>query len=362
MIVINARNVNHALYESVTLLNQVGVERESRNGKVLVFPEPVTTLYTNPRERVLFHPGRDANPFFHLVESLWMLAGRRDLAPLTKYVRNMAQFSDDDGMTQPGAYGYRWRNHFEMDQLTWAVRRLMDNPNDRRVVVQMWDPFTDILAADYDGADVPCNLIALPTVGLDGRLDLTVYNRSNDVVWGAYGANAVHFSVLQEWIAFQLGIPMGRYWQVSNNLHAYEKTFKGGLGIWPWATVYPGPELADPYGVGEVISMSMFERYPSARTVDGELNWLTEDINMFLDNPARIGIQSEFLRKIACPMVLAHKAFKKQGGLKGIASAREILEQMPIDNDWRMAAKLWFDNRETKLKLQQDDGVHYESD
>ena len=52
-------------------------------------------------------------------------------------------------------------------------------------------------------------------------LDLTVCCRSNDVVWGAYGANAVHFSFLQEYLAGRMGVGVGTMYQLSNNFHGY---------------------------------------------------------------------------------------------------------------------------------------------
>lgn len=348
MITIGARNVNYALYAGASLLRRDGVERESRNGPVLLAPHPVTTVYERPEERVMLHPGRDANPFFHLFESLWMLAGRNDLAPLLPFVKNMANFSDDGGVTQPGAYGHRWRRHFAyagriQDQLAWTIQRLKADPNDRRVVIQMYDAQTDQWAADNGGRDIPCNLSALPSVGTDGRLNLTVYNRSNDMVWGAYGANAVHFSVLQEVLAAGVGVPVGRYYQVSNNFHGYLSTMGKAGEEWPWGTdndAYDGGVglislRDDPYTTGAITTSPMFD--PSFR-----LEEFTEDVEMFIDDPARIGIRSRFLRKVACPMVMAHRAYKQDG----TAAAREVLEQMPAHNDWRVGAELWLDNRD----------------
>ncbi len=80
MNVISVRNVHEALPEALRFLRQTGVPRDSRNGAVLQAPCPVTTVYRRPDERVLFWPERDANPFFHFMESLWMLAGRNDVA------------------------------------------------------------------------------------------------------------------------------------------------------------------------------------------------------------------------------------------------------------------------------------------
>lgn len=361
MITIQARNVNDALWAGASMLRQTGVESPSRNGPVLRAPMPVTTMYSCPTERVLLHPGRDANPFFHLVESLWMLAGRNDLATLTPYVKTFVNFSDD-GKTVPGAYGQRWRDQFDyrrgqdLDQLEWAVKRLKADPNDRRVVIQMWDPARDAYAADNGGKDVPCNLVALPAVSAEGRLDLTVFNRSNDMVWGAYGANAVHFSVLQEVLASLLGIPVGYYWQIANNFHGYLETMGKAGTEWPWGSQEVEGQAymrGDPYVMEVIRPMEMFPGLT--------LEEITDDIEVFLKEPTRTGIRSDFLRKVACPMVIAHKAFKAIGGVKGIEEGREVLLQMPDDNDWRAGAEQWFFNRSAKLRRAQDDGVSHDA-
>lgn len=50
---------------------------------------------------------------------------------------------------------------------------------------------------------------------------MTVCCRSNDLILGAYGANIVHFSMLQEYMAGKLGKMMGSLTQLSNSLHIY---------------------------------------------------------------------------------------------------------------------------------------------
>lgn len=351
MIVINARNVNDAAYQARKGLDSCGVESRSRVGDVIRYPLPVTTCYQRPQERVIFLPERDANPFFHLVESLWMLAGRNDLPLLTKYVKRMASFSDDGGRTQPGAYGYRWRRHFDRDQLSWAIERLRADPYDRRVVIQMYDPDVDHLAADKGGADVPCNLSVIPFVLEGNDLSITVFNRSNDMVWGAYGANAVHFSVLQEYLASQLGLGVGPYFQVSNNLHAYKSTVNKISPTWPWMTKQ-GTIGGDPYAQGIARPMTMFNGF-DARTID-------EDLELFLEDPAKVGLRLPFLRKVACPMVMAYRAWKESPSPRGLDRARKILAQIPADNDWRMGSEIWFNHREAKMKRASEDGVQYE--
>src|SRR6185369_13562421 len=105
---ITVHNVNQALMEGLHWLLAVGEKEDSRNGLVLVSPVPVMTTYLRPCQRVLFSPMRDANPFFHLMEALWMLAGRDDLAwPL--YFNSKFGAYSDNGVTVHGAYGHRWR-------------------------------------------------------------------------------------------------------------------------------------------------------------------------------------------------------------------------------------------------------------
>ena len=89
-------------------LESCGIWQESRSGKVIEYPEPVMTTYKRPEERVLFYPSRDANPFFHLFEALWMLAGKNDLEYVSRFNSRMKDFSDD-GKILNGAYGHRWR-------------------------------------------------------------------------------------------------------------------------------------------------------------------------------------------------------------------------------------------------------------
>ena len=70
MKVIQARNVNDALVKGAQLMKSGGQAQASRAGGTLEYPEPVCTVYERPLERVLFDAVRDANPFFHLMESL----------------------------------------------------------------------------------------------------------------------------------------------------------------------------------------------------------------------------------------------------------------------------------------------------
>jgi hypothetical protein len=228
MHVIRARNVNDAYQQGILLLAERKLwdsdQRESRAGNVVELDEPVTTVYRKPLERVLWDAKRDCNPFFHLYEAIWMLAGRNDVESLARFNKKMSDFSDDSEHFH-GAYGFRWRHWFGFDQLHEVVEQLKESRGTRRAILTMWSPNGDMIQADGGAGggsslDLPCNMI-VKFCARNGVLNMMVYNRSNDMIWGAYGANAVHFAFLQEYVAVRVGLPVGRYWQISGNYHAY---------------------------------------------------------------------------------------------------------------------------------------------
>jgi thymidylate synthase-like protein len=213
---------NEGLGRVMRALKEHGIKTESRNGPVIRFPEPVSLQYHDPQRRILDNPIRDANPFFHLFETMWMLAGHDKVAPLEIYNSGMKQYSDD-GIIFAAPYGYRWRKKWG-DQIQQVVERLKANPEDRRILIQIWDP-RELFKAG--GKDFACNQQVLfdtrpTTLNPSGYfLDMTVTNRSNDLVYGAMGSNLFHFSLLHEYIAYHTGLSLGTYYQISKNMHLY---------------------------------------------------------------------------------------------------------------------------------------------
>jgi len=228
MHVLHVRNAEEGLFEGLNLLKMGGVWQDSRNGRVIRMEIPVATVYDSPLERVVSSPIRDANPFFHLYEALWMLDGRRDVEGPARYAKNMMKYSDD-GKVLHDAYGHRWIHYFGRNQVAQIIQQLKANALDRQAVLQMWDAREDL---GRRGKAVPCNLTA--TFQVDpvwNKLDMVVFCRSNDIIWGTYGANAVHFGFLLEYVALKTGIPVGKYTQISVNYHAYEEQYNQCLPI-----------------------------------------------------------------------------------------------------------------------------------
>ncbi len=340
MFVINVDGVNQALIEGMDLINQYGVFEPTRNGPAFRAPMPVATVTNKPTERVLYHAWRDANPFFHLYEALWMFAGRNDIAPLTRFVSRFNEYSDD-GVTMNAAYGYRWRCEFETDQLSAIVGMLRSDRKTRHCVLQMWSVGRDLGTVTKDHA---CNIAATFQVGIDDRLHLTVFCRSNDLIWGAHGANAVHFSMLLEYVALSAGLAIGTMTQVSVNYHAYERVFyhvdKGRRAC--------ATEDFDLYEIGTVRTFPLMQ--------SDQKSW-DEQVKHFVGRYSNIHhrdflgsdrayYEDPFFIEIAQPMIRAHYMFKE---LRDFDGAMEELNRMPSNNDWRRAGCDWILRRRGDL-------------
>ena len=350
------QNVDEAFGTLVSLFHTKDiplVKKDSRNGPVLMCPEPVTICFENPRNRVLFNESRDANPFFHLYESLWMLAGRNDVAPLKYYASTIDQFSDD-GKTFNGAYGYRWRKQDiskfwgddrirvtkPVDQLDLLIKHLQQKPESRRAVLQMWNVEDDLLKID-SSKDVCCNLSVCFSVrytderegqvaeqGESPRyLDMTVTNRSNDMIWGLLGANVVHFSYLLEYMAEQIGVEVGKQYHFTNNLHVYTDTNSG------WT-----PEAWLENNLWLERSWEYPETQPMGELTDKDLG----DFICYNDyrDPSLKHNRSKYLRETVQPALDAFRYHKKRQYKEALESCDNISSR-----DWRIACKAWITKR-----------------
>jgi len=333
MHVIRVRNVHEALPAGIKYLAGYGTASPSRVGNVIVAPGPVTTVLDRPTERVLTYPERDANPFFHFMEGLGFLAGRKDLAYYSQFVKRMEAYSDD-GETLPASYGWRWRNHFGFDQLTRAIALFRNHPNTRRAVVAMWDPATDLHDNEAATKDAPCNTSVMFWTSLGrrdepNRLNMTVVNRSNDIIMGLYGANAVHMSMLLEYMATNIGLVVGSMTTVSNNFHIYQQDYDkfatGALAVKaePTASLYEKEEV---------------EVYPLIQKAS---TW-DADLAAFMVDPAHKKFDNEFFREVAAPMWWAHSAHKRGA----YTQALEIIATCRA-SDWRIACTQWLQRRQT---------------
>ncbi len=328
MKVIKVDNVNTALEIGIDLIKSEGIRMKSRVGDTLEVPEPVATVYTKPWERVLINKLRDANPFFHLMEAMWIIAGRQDVKFLTEFNKRMAEYSDD-GEVFNAPYGYRLRNLVDKDQLDEVINILKKDPNSRQAVCQIWDA-NDLGKSTKDKA---CNMSMIFRIR-NGDLDLTVYNRSNDMIWGAYGANVVQFSMLQEYVAAHLKLLMGKYTQVSNSFHVYTS----GPGGAKW------DQLKDEY-----FNSADYYCYKLVPMRNSEMSNFEHDLKQFFNVYDQWGLEeighitkweSGYFNNLIIPVLCVYITHKKFGPKEALKHTLTIEA-----DDWRIACEQWLQNR-----------------
>ena len=156
-----------------------------------------------------------------------------------------------------------------------------------------------------------------------------------------YGANAVHFSFLLEYMAFRIGLPIGVYRQFSNNFHAY-------------LDVFPREKM-------ERIVTDCYEELERAPTSTGpglEVGF-DDDLTAFMRWARSVIMNShgmnipawktEFFRSVAEPMFMAWRIRKnaQSGQIDVSLSGRTVEGELAriAAPDWGRACREWIERR-----------------
>lgn len=124
-------------------------------------------------------------------------------------------------------YGFQWR-HFGakygtckddytgqgIDQLNDVIKRIRENPNDRRIIMCAWNP-TDLPQM----ALPPCHCLVQFYVA-DGELSCQLYQRSADMGLGV-PFNIASYALLTHMIAHITGLKAGDFVHTLGDAHVY---------------------------------------------------------------------------------------------------------------------------------------------
>lgn len=366
MQVLRVPNVCEAMAAGLSLVPKMCYVESSRAGHVLVAPFPIATFYERPMERVLFCARRDANPFFHLMESVWMLAGWQDARWLDRYVGDFSSRFAEDGGLQHGAYGHRWRQHFTdgttrngilqfRDQIVEIGRLLREKPETRQAVMAMWDPMSDLGAVKRD---IPCNthvyFRSRPAAEADTDkrrwLDVTVCCRSNDIIWGAYGANAVHMSIMGEVVAALSDMRLGAYYQISNNWHVYMDAYARIMGVQPSADG-SAVDVRRLHADNRYVTGTIKNLVPIAQSQVEAEDVLLDARSFVRDREAissgrwnHFQSRTTWFEGVVLPMQKAHDLWKEGQAERAL----HALHDECWADDWRTAAREWIMRRQAR--------------
>lgn len=260
-------------------------------GKHIKEIRPVCVEFTNPLNRVTFVPGRRINPFFQVAESFWILAGRADVSWPVLFNSGIKQFSDD-GEWFNAPYGERLRSWNAnalhniiinpKDQLADVLEKFKADKDTRQAVAVLYNPMFDNVkyTVGEKGRDIACNLILTFKIR-NNKLNLTVFNRSNDLHWGLFGANLCQFSTILEQMTSWLGawypeLEVGTYTHITDSLHVYLEDYG--------ANSIPADPPSEVYSFQFTTEPRMFQTFDQTTDFIEEFNCGTDPLFSYIAN------------------------------------------------------------------------------
>ncbi|SFF75285.1 thymidylate synthase [Actinacidiphila alni] len=175
----------------------------------------------DPRQRLPYLAARKANPVFHYAETLWYLAGRRDLDMIGYYAPSMRSGSADGIHLGGSAYGhtiFQPAPGASVSPFDRAMDLLRTEADTKRAYIPV---FTAGELNDPDNPDMAC-LAGLHLLPRQGRLHMVCYMRANDLDCGLL-SDVFSFTMIQEYAAVRLGLELGTYTHHIGSAHICDR-------------------------------------------------------------------------------------------------------------------------------------------
>jgi thymidylate synthase len=170
---------------------------------------------TDPMDNKITNRERNWKEDYAEAEWQWYLSGDPSVSQLGKLFGSIPpiweKMADVNGKVNSN-YGYQWERN---NQLEIIIEMLKQNPDTRQATISIYDGKE---IKDYDN-DTPCTYAVQFTI-LNGRLDMCVTMRSNDL-WFGFCNDQYCFSRLQEMVSKRLNINPGVYYHFAHNIHLY---------------------------------------------------------------------------------------------------------------------------------------------
>jgi thymidylate synthase len=182
----------------------------------------------DPRRRYVSLEPRHWSLPYAVGEFCWHAAASNRLDAISFYAPRWKQMSDDGTTIRSSCYGARIFGDRNGSGSQWTIARdlLATDPATRRAVLVLAEPL-DIQSVM--SSDVSCAL-SLQFLIRDGRLEAIATMRSNDVILGL-PYDVFLFTMLQEMMACELQLEVGRYHHFVGSLHLYDRDLETAKGI-----------------------------------------------------------------------------------------------------------------------------------
>lgn len=112
-------------------------------------------------------------------------------------------------------YGKQWRDFNGVDQVSWIINEIKNNPDSRRIILSAWNP------PELDQMALPpCHTLAQFRV-MNGKLSCQLYQRSADMFLGV-PFNIASYSLLTHMLAQICEIEVGEFVWTGGDCHIYQ--------------------------------------------------------------------------------------------------------------------------------------------
>jgi thymidylate synthase len=157
---------------------------------------------------------RGTVPGIGAVEACQLLAGVSFPQTVVAVGPQFKNYTEDNGIFH-GAYGLRTDGQYDA-----VIEKLKNDADSRQAVVTIWNPQYD---NQPNKRDYPCTVLHQFRIR-NGKLNMSVYMRSNDVWLGA-AYDFFQFTQVQIALASVLGVEPGKYAHHVGSLHIYEQHY-----------------------------------------------------------------------------------------------------------------------------------------
>ena len=170
---------------------------------------------TDPMDNKIINKERNWKQDYAEAEWQWYLSGNKSIYKLEdiygKVPEIWKRMADEDGHVNSN-YGWQWQRNQQID---YVINKLKTKTDTRHAAISIYDA-KEHYAYEHD---TPCTYAVQFTI-LNGRLDMAVVMRSNDL-WYGFCNDQYCFSMLQKMIADELKIEIGTYYHFAHNMHLY---------------------------------------------------------------------------------------------------------------------------------------------
>lgn len=206
-----------ALYNSTEKNSRLGSTKELLDS---------TLILENPRTRRVIEPIRHQSMDYVVNEIKWYLSGKYEIDKIAKRAKFWYEVADKLDHRVYSNYGAKLfhekvRGYTQFERVLAEFKK---NKYSRRGIF-----FFSLFPVDYiwmsSALDFVCTVYGHIIINHEGKLDLYIYMRSNDINWG-WSNDVPFFTLVQEMFAIKLGLEMGEYHHHAGSLHIYERFYK----------------------------------------------------------------------------------------------------------------------------------------